>query len=506
MTQKTREKVPSLVVVSNRLPYNVPFKQGGRPPKRNVGGLVNAVEPILVAMGGRWVGWDGSHLRSGEAVSTALANPQAYRTPSGIDLYGVPLSDNDVRHFYHGFANRALWPLFHVFPGKSNFALEDYSAYAMVNRRFAQIALSLAGSPSTPNTRIWVHDFHLMLVPYFLREAGFQGQIDFFLHIPFPPLEVFKALPWREELLRGLLASDSIAFHVKLYRDNFVVTASELLKAKTKSTRTLGVKQLQHKTGKTSVSVVPIGIDVGDFERIASLPQVESRMRRMKESYRDCKILFAIDRLDYTKGIKERLNAVEWFLTKHREALRKVTFLQVVVPSRHQVAEYRSLKRDIDREVGRINGRLGREGWVPIHYRYVALERYELVACYRAADVALVTPLRDGMNMVASEFAASRIDEDGILIVSEFAGVAEHAPGAILVNPYNKEGFANAIANALNMSPKERNMRMCALRAEVRRNPVSQWAERCLGFDRLEHYEKTTQLQFEGNATEHWTV
>jgi trehalose 6-phosphate synthase len=227
--------------------------------------------------------------------------------------------------------------------------------------------------------------------------------------------------------------------------------------------------------------VVPIGIDVADFERIANSPEVAARARRLRVAHGNCRILFGADRLDYTKGIKERLQAVERFLATHPDAIRRVVLIQVVVPSRHQVAEYRAMKREIDREVGRINGEYGRDGWVPIHYRYHALDREELVVHYLAADVALVTPLRDGMNLVASEFAASRVDGDGVLLVSEFAGVAERSPGAILVNPYDLEGCTTAIATALEMNPLERLQRMARLRERVRANPASRWADRCLG-------------------------
>jgi trehalose 6-phosphate synthase len=231
----------------------------------------------------------------------------------------------------------------------------------------------------------------------------------------------------------------------------------------------------------THVRAVPIGIDVDDFERIASSKDVEARVRRIRDAHGRTQLLFGADRLDYTKGIRERILSVERLLELHPGFLGKITFIQVVVPSRHQVEEYRNMKREIDLEIGRINGRFAREGWVPIHYRYASLDRPELVAHYLAADAALVTPLRDGMNLVASEFVASRVDRDGVLLVSEFAGFAERAEGSILLNPYDIEGTASSIADALRMEPSERRRRMDLLRAAVRANPVSHWAERCLG-------------------------
>ena len=465
-----------LVVMSNRLPYNLPRKPGGRPPKRNVGGLVNALEPVLARRGGSWIGWDGAPLPSGGAVTAALEEPLVFTTRSGVELHGVPLSEREVSLHYHGFSNRALWPLFHDFPGKGVFLPEDYAAYERVNRRFAEVALARAER----GARIWVHDFHLMLVPRFLREMGFRERIDFFLHTPFPPPEIFRVLPWREEVLQGLLAADGVAFHIELYRDNFVRCATQLLGVEVAEGEPAGADLLRHEGGETSAAAIAIGIDVDDFEGIARSDGVATRARRLREVHGNRRILFSADRLDYTKGIKERLNVLERFLATHPEAVGRVVLIQIVVPSRHQVEEYRVMKREIDREVGRINGEYGREGWMPIHYRYHALEREELVAHYRAADVALVTPLRDGMNLVAAEFAASRVDEDGALVVSEFAGAAERCPGAILVNPYDLEGSSAAIARALEMDPVERRERMVRLRERVRSNPVSRWADRCL--------------------------
>ncbi len=467
----------SLIVVSNRLPYNVPREPGGRAPKRNVGGLVNALEPVMASRGGAWIGWDGIHLPSAGAVASSLAHPVTFRAPSGITLHGVPLSDREVGRYYHGFANRAIWPLFHGFLTTAVFQPEDYAAYVRVNRRFAESALGRAGREG----RIWVHDFHLMLVPLFLREMGFRGRIDFFLHIPFPAPEIFRALPWRREILRGLLAADTVAFHTELYRDNFVSAAALLAGGRALSPDARGQVPIRHDGGRCAALAVPIGIDVEDFERVARMPAVEARAVRVREAHSGCRILFGADRLDYTKGIKERLHALEHYLKSSPEVAGTVVLIQVLVPSRHKVEEYRVMKREIDQEVGRINGEYGREGWIPIHYLYRALDREELVAYYRAADVALVTPLRDGMNLVAAEFATSRVDVDGVLIVSEFAGIADRCDGAIRVNPYDRQGTAQAIAEALAMDASERARRMTRLQRFVRSNTVSRWADCCLG-------------------------
>ncbi|MDX1388335.1 MAG: trehalose-6-phosphate synthase [Acidobacteriota bacterium] len=476
MTGRTKaSEKQGLIVLSNRLPYDIPREPDGPPPKRNVGGLVSALEPVLAERGGSWIGWDGIALPSAAAVSNVVSKPRTLRTETGFDLYGVPLSEREIGRYYHGFSNRALWPLFHDLLPTAVFLPDDYSAYVRVNHRFAETTLARVGR----DDRIWVHDYHLILVPSYLRELGFRERIDFFLHIPFPAPAIFRSLPWREPLLRGFLAADTIAFHTDTYRDNFVSVAESLLGA-----RAIPVGEdefvLEHRRGHTVVSVAPIGVDVDGFEGIAGTAKVTTRIDKIRAAHGGRKILFSADRLDYTKGIKERFLAVEKLLENHPERAGTFILLQIVVPSRHQVEEYRALKREIDEEVGRINGKFGTEGWAPITYRYRALDRDELVAHYRAASVALVTPLKDGLNLVAPEFVASRIENDGVLILSEFAGVAEHLPGALLVNPYDYEESAGAILAALDMHEEERHARMGALRRHVSANPVSAWADRCL--------------------------
>ena len=465
----------SLVAVSNRLPYNLPRRSGGRPPTRNVGGLVSALEPILVRRGGCWIGWGGRAYSTASEVTEQLSRLQPYQTPSGVPLHAVPLSERDVSRYYHGFSNRALWPLFHGFPGKAVFKADDFEVYQHVNRRFAEVTRWRTADGGG----VWVHDFHLMLLPRYLREAGFPGRIDFFLHIPFPPPEIFRVLPWRDELMDGLLAADRIGFHIDLYRDNFIAAARQICGATARRQERAVV--LRRDGHEATVFAAPIGVDVESFERIAGLPEVQMRARRLREAHRGRRILLSTDRLDYTKGIRERLATIDSFLDTHPEHVGRVVFVQIVVPSRNRVEEYRVMKRAIDEDVGRINGRHARDGWAPIHYRYLALEREDLIAHYLAADVALVTPLRDGLNLVAAEYAASRVDDDGVLILSEFAGLAENAPGAIRVNPYDRNGCVRAVSLALGMTREERRRRMVRLREQVRANPVSEWAEACVG-------------------------
>jgi trehalose 6-phosphate synthase len=439
--------------------------------------LVNALEPVLAHRGGSWIGWDGISLPSAGAVAAQVANPRRVRTDDGIDLYGVPLSEREVSRYYHGFSNRALWPLFHDRLPTSVFQPEDFAAYARVNRRFAETVVAQA----EPHDRVWVHDYHLLMVPGLMRELGYRGRVDFFLHIPFPPPEIFRALPWRAELLKGLLAADTLAFHVGGYRDNFVRVAESLVGARPRPAANGDEIVLEHAGGESVVAAVPIGVDVGEFERVAELPSVAARVKRIKAAHGTRKIIFAADRLDYTKGIFRRFRTLDKYLARRPEAVGTIDMVQIVVPSRHQVEEYRALKRAIDEEAGRINAQYGLEYWIPIRYFYRALDREDLVAHYRAAAVAMVTPLKDGMNLVAPEFVASRTDGDGVLLVSELAGIAERLPGSILVNPYDDVGVAAALDQALYMEEPARRKRMATLRRHVRANPVSRWAEGCLG-------------------------
>ena len=469
-----RSKPSSLVVVSNRLPYDL-----GRPgasTRRNVGGLVNALEPVFDRLGGVWVGWDGLTLPSGRAVSEMLAHPRSMTLPSGRELFGVPLSERELSRYYNGLCNRALWPLLHDFPDKGTFVTEDWETYVEINRRFAAITAEHAQDGG----RIWVHDYQLTLVPRFLRELGFTGPIDFFLHTPFPPTEIFRALPWRSEVLDGLLAADTVVFHTTRYRDNFVDAACSLGPAMPVGRGGREPVDLTHRSGSTRVAAEPIGIDVEGFTALAASPEARSRARRIRAAYGERAIVFGAERLDYTKGVLERLLAVERLLRLHPETAGTFVLVQVVVPSRHVVEEYRRMKREIDREVGRINGEFGVDGWQPVHYRYRALDRAELVAHFLAASVALVTPLRDGMNLVAAEFAASRIDGGGVLVLSEFAGIADVIDGALLVNPNDIESLAATVHRALRMPPEEQQARMNRMRPAILANPARAWAERCL--------------------------
>ena len=475
----TGGRISRLIVVSNRLPFDLARMGPGRKPRRNVGGLVNALEPVLAKAAGCWVGWDGFGLPSNVAVAAAVARGRVYRAGNGVEYFGVPLSEREILLYYQGLSNRTLWPVFHNILDKSVFNTEDWLAYERVNRRFAEAVFARADH----GDRIWVHDYHLLLVPGYLRELGFRGRIDFFLHIPFPAPEVFLALPWRGQLIDSLLAADAVAFHVAAYRNNFLRSVSRLSAdpvAFEEADSPADAVEIRHAAGSTRATVAPIGIDVADFERIAESPGVTRDVARLREAHEGRLLMLGADRLDYTKGILERMLAIEHMLESHPERTGTFAFIQIVVPSRADVDEYRILKREIDEQVGRINGRFGRSGWVPIHYEYRALDRHALVAHYRAANVALVTPLRDGMNLVAPEFIASRTDDDGVLVLSEFAGVAHRLTDAVIVNPYDQEAMARTIETALAMGREDRSRRMRRMREIVRENTLDRWIERCL--------------------------
>jgi trehalose 6-phosphate synthase len=464
----------AFLVVSNRLPYDI--GRAASTHKRNVGGLVNALEPVFTERGGTWIGWDGITLPNVRAVEEVLARPHTLRLPSGLTLCGVPLSERDVARYYNGLCNRALWPVLHDFLGQGTFDPDDWERYVRVNRRFAEVTLSR----TRRGDRVWVHDFQLTLLPRSLRELGFAGRVDFFLHTPFPPAEIFRTLPWRLEILRGMLAADATVFHIPRYRDNFADAAVSIAGAAASGPDAEGRIDLRHAEGATRIAAEPIGIDVGAITAVAASRPAQVRARRIRAAYGGRPIVFGAERLDYTKGILERLHAVERMLRLHPEMAGSFVLVQVVVPSRHVVEEYRRMKRDIDREVGRINGEFGVDGWQPIHYGYRSLDREELIAHYLAASVALVTPLRDGMNLVAAEFVASRVDLGGALVLSEFAGISEVLDGAVLVNPNDVDALAAAVRGALAMGAEERRARMERLRPAVLANSAQDWAARCL--------------------------
>jgi len=440
-----------IVIVSNRLPFTFQRGAKGLERQRSPGGLVSALEPVLQTRGGRWIGWPGIAVRDREKLPTS---------GESYEISPVLLSESEIQRYYHGFSNRTLWPLLHSFPETTRFERREWDAYVRVNERFAHTV----GEQANENDLVWVHDYHLMMSPPSIRQTLPETSLAFFLHVPFPPYDVFRLLPWDREILRALLACDLIGFHVRGYAENFLDCVERSLGARVHEDEML----VEYGDRTTRVGAFPIGIDFELFERRAreAPDQPETQGER---------VVLGVDRLDYTKGIPERILAFERLLERYPRYREKVVLLQLAVPSRGQVAEYRSLKREIDELVGRVNGRFATANWSPIRYLYRSYTQDRLSALYRDADVALLTPLRDGMNLVAKEFVACQIHEPGVLVLSKLAGSAHTMREALRVNPYDVEGTAEAIHRALSMDEAERASRMAALRRREQRDDLEAW-------------------------------
>lgn len=456
-----------LLVVSNRLPFVLSRGANGALLSRpGSGGLVTALLPVLRDRGGVWIGWPGIADHDAD-VEAALA---AATGKAGYQLAPVMLSTEEVAGFYHGFSNEVLWPLFHDLQSLCNFDPAYWRSYCEVNHKYAQVVLDHARADDF----VWVHDYQLLLLAAELRRAGVAAPLGFFLHIPFPSLDIYMKLPWRFTLLRALLDYDLIGFQTLRDQRNFLQCVRTLLPTARVMQRGRRVRIDGH---PVRVGTFPIGIDAGAFARRARSAAVIAAADSLRAELPNRELILGVDRLDYTKGIPLRLEAFRAALSKYPDLQERVTLIQVVVPSRDDIPQYRDLKLRIEQLVGEIDGEFTRPGgWVPIHYVYRALDRLDLIAYYRAAHIALVTPFKDGMNLVAKEFCACSVDGDGVLILSEFAGAAAQLQhGALLVNPYDVEGTADAIHLACTLCQTERRRRMTALRRAVRRQDVFDW-------------------------------
>jgi trehalose 6-phosphate synthase len=449
----------SLVVVSNRLPVERNLDGTWRAAS---GGLVAALAPILEATGGRWIGWDGGEGKPPR--STAVAGLP-------FELAPVALSRKEVAGFYYGFSNRTLWPLLHDLSRPPVFDESWWRTYEDVNRKFARVVLD----STQASDALWIHDYHLLLAARFIREERPDAAIFFFLHVPFPPPEIFRRLPWRDELVRGMLGADLVGFHVGSYAENFRRVAID-------SQSGVGWAAGGELVLDGRVAVVaafPISVDYDRWHALARSPEVRREVAKIRSRLVGRKIVLGVDRLDYTKGIPERLLAFERMLEEDAELRRRVVLIQIAVPSRTRVREYRLLKREVEETVGRINGRFTDQEHVtiPVHYLYRSVPRARLAALYGAADVALVTPLKDGMNLVAKEYCACRPDEGGVLLLSEFAGAArELGTGAVLVNPFDDRAVTNTLEKALRMDAADARRRMRRLRSQIEGATVFHWA------------------------------
>ncbi|HNA98222.1 MAG TPA: trehalose-6-phosphate synthase [Marmoricola sp.] len=456
--RKVRRGTADLLVVANRLPLDRVVLPSGETSWRTApGGLVTAMEPVMRATKGAWIGWPGD---TGESVEPF--------EDDGLTLVPISMSQSEYAEFYEGFCNATLWPLYHDVVAKPEFHREWWDAYVSVNERFAQAAAAQAA----PGARVWVHDYQLQLVPQMLRELRPDLLIGFYLHIPFPPVELFSQLPWRRQLLEGLLGADLVGFQLPGAAANFVRLVRQRVGHKTHR------DQVYLPDGRVvRAAAFPISIDTKGFEELAQSESVERRAKQIREDLGNpAKIFLGVDRLDYTKGIHARLRAFSELIANGDLSVEDAVFVQVATPSRERVEQYRILRDDIDRLVGRVNGDLGRIGRPVISYLHASFPRQEMAALYRAADIMVVTPFRDGMNLVAKEYVACRLDEDGALVLSEFAGAAEELRQAFLINPYDINGMKSTMLRAYHAEPRELTRRMRAMRKQVRDKDVAFWA------------------------------
>ncbi len=456
------------MVVSNRLPLTIRRTAGRWHGERSSGGLVAAMAPVMERLGGLWVGWPGE-LPAGEDPAGRDALLREWEAEHS--LASVELPAGMGRAYYEGFSNNTLWPLLHGFPSRVTFDAETFHAYRDANERFAEALLTRL----RPDDLVWVHDYQLTLLPGLIRRARPDARIAYFLHVPFPPPEVFRILPQRREILEGLLGADVIGFQTYEHLGAFRRTLLQVLGIESRMDRVEVDGRVVALEGR------PIGIVPETWDRlVADNPAVARRVVEIRRQYAGRRLVLAVDRLDYTKGIVERLRAFRHFLEGRPSWRGKVTLVQVAVPSRERIPRYAALRREVNETVGEINGELGTAEWSPVIYLRRSISQQELAALYTAADVAWVASLRDGMNLVAKEYVACQRQGSGVLLLSEFAGAAAEMGEAIRVNPYDQGGSADALERALTMPQDERLERQAALLARVRRNTAVAWAERSI--------------------------
>jgi trehalose 6-phosphate synthase len=486
--------VSSFVVVANRLPVDEVITESGRSWRRSPGGLVTALHPVLVEHEGAWIGWSGG-VASADEVSAFASGHRGRATerherdqpegrsdlPSGgidadseptkvdgVELHAVPLTADDIERYYEGFSNASLWPLYHDAIETPVFKRRWWDSYLRVNERFAAETARVADRGAT----VWIQDYQLQLVPAMLRRARPDLRIGFFLHIPFPPVELFMQLPRRVEILQGLLGADLVGFQRPLGAQNFLRLTRHLLGLRPRG----NVVEVDGR--EVRADAFPISIDVGEIESLALSPLVRQRAERIRVELGEPKtMILGVDRLDYTKGIESRIKAFRELLSDGRLSVPETVMVQVATPSRERVERYQALRVDVEREVGRINGDFGRVGVPAVHYLHQSYNRSELVALFCAADVMMVTPLRDGMNLVAKEYVAARVDLGGSLVLSEFAGAAGDLRQAFLVNPYDLDGVKDTLIRATTVDPMDGMRRMRAMRRFLRTHDVSHWAQ-----------------------------
>lgn len=472
-----------LVVVSNRLPVSFRHENGELKCVRSSGGLIGALEPILQQDGGVWVGSAGT-----EDSNQLRDKLRAETHAQGFRYEPVILTPEEQAKYYEGFSNEILWPLFHDMPSQCVFNPEYWDFYSRVNRKFAEVTAAVERDYDS----IWVQDYQLMQFARAFRQFRPNAFLSFFLHIPFPSPDIFGKLPWHCQVLQGLLDYDCIGLQTSRDEHNLVSCIRTYLPHAHVAGR------LEHCTissdrGVTSLRALPISIDFHHFSDRAGEPAITERVHELRAQASGLQIALGIDRLDYTKGIPERLRALRVLFRDYPQYRHKLTLIQVVVPSRENISGYQQLRLDIESLVSQINGEFSTPGWTPVRYMHRSVSPEELLGLYRTAGIALVTPLKDGMNLVAKEYCASHIDNDGVLILSEFAGaMPELHAGALAVHPYDEVGICLAIRHALEMDPAERHRRMLRMRRIIRENDVLYWRDRA--FEQMDSARSRRQL------------
>lgn len=430
--------------------------------KKSLGGVVSALDPLIQKHKGTWIAWG-----SGNADFLVTDSKKILKVPPEKPVYKlkrIPLTKQEIENYYHGFSNRVLWPLFHLFIEKMQPKEIYWNTYRKVNKKFAQNVINEIDKDDF----IWIHDYHLALVPYFIKQKEPDAKIAFFWHIPWPPWEIYCTLPWRSELLEGILMSDFIAFHTSSYVSNFINCAERQPGVKIRK------KTIYSREHKTKITHIPLGVCYNEYHQLANSPALLKRAAKLKKLYRYKKLILGIDRLDYTKGILHRIKAFELFLEENPKYREKVVLIQIASPSRSKIEEYLAMKKEIDEAVGRINGKYRNETWTPVMYFSKEIPQNSLLAYYRVSNIGLLTPLRDGMNLIAKEFIASN-NENTVLILSEFAGASEELTDAIMVNPYDLHSISGAIKTAVEMSLDEKKYRFQSMKRKVKEHDSEWW-------------------------------
>ncbi|MEB3244836.1 MAG: trehalose-6-phosphate synthase [Vampirovibrionales bacterium] len=471
--QETVLNEQRLVIVSNREPYTIKVSDGSEVSfERTPGGLVSALDPVLRKRNGLWICWEGAPKK--------VADNDAHSLDPVIDwanielpyeIQSVTLSETEINHYYYGYANTRIWPLFHYFVSRCNFLDErDWPSYLSANQKFAEAVIT----HTNDDDLVWVQDYHLLLVPNLVRARAPKRKIGFFLHIPFPVLEVFKVLPRRQALLEGMLGSDLIGFHVPEYVEYFL-DAVEALMPVSQAQINREASTVTYQGRVIKVAEFPISIDVEQIETLAASPEVQAQAQQVRQQYPVKYLGLSVDRLDYTKGILENFEAIRIFFEKYPQYITQLTFVQIAAPTRTEVPAYRQMKEEIEQAVGRINGALSKGNWSPIQYFYRSFPMDEVLPYFIAADFCMITPLRDGMNLVAKEYCATKLDNRGILLLSEFTGAASELTDAFTLNPYHIEGMADTLHEALTKPQDALTQSMAGLRRTIQKNTIHDW-------------------------------